>query len=101
MSKVAKQYERSYRDRREHLLKALDEPYQCVWVGSGHAQRSHGDVYFKHRPRSDFLYLSGVERENCILVLLKNRSHTKHIRECCRRPLFSNILRIVGCKLPV
>ena len=68
-----------FRERREKLLAKIEQDMVCVLIAGGRAKRSHSDVYFKHRPSSHFLYLTGIDREHCMLLLSKSGNKTVHI----------------------
>ncbi len=70
--------------RRRHLMD-LAEPNSIIIVASAREVLRNGDAYFPFRQDSDFLYLTGFNEPDAVLVLIPERDGAQQILFCRER----------------
>ncbi len=65
--------QKEYKQRRHQLMQKLNNQSIAIIPGSHEVLRS-GDVHYPFRQNSDFLYLTGFNEPNAVLVLLAGKS---------------------------
>ncbi|MEM1081047.1 MAG: aminopeptidase P N-terminal domain-containing protein [Pseudomonadota bacterium] len=72
---------RAFQRRRRHLMD-LAEPGAIIIVASAREVIRNGDSYYPFRQDSDFLYLTGLNEPDAVLVLLPGRASGEQILFC-------------------
>lgn len=73
-----------YALRRQHLMEMM-EPNSIAILTCAHEQQRSRDTDFLFRQDSDFLYLSGFEEPESVLVLIPGREHGEFVMFCRER----------------
>ncbi len=55
------------------------EPYSVVVLFAGKAPLKRGDEYYPFSPNRNFYYVTGVEREHCVFVLVKSKDDVQEM----------------------
>ncbi len=75
---------KEFYQRRRRLMKKIGGDNLVILTTSSEKQRN-GDVYYPFRPDSNFLYLTGFDEPNAVLVLAPKRKQGEFILFCQER----------------